>query len=114
MRQDDVDLVVDMLVAARQVMSYVAGLTKEEFDQRQIVQDAVIRQLMIVGEAASRVSADYQAAHPDIPWAQIIGMRNRLVHGYQLVDWSIVWTAATKEVPRLIALLEPLAPRGDA
>lgn len=102
-----------MLGAARQVMSYVAGLTKEEFDQRQIVQDAVTRQMMIVGEAASRVSVAYQEAHPEIPWAQIIGMRHRLVHGYQLVDWTIIWTAATKEVPRLIELLERLMPRKD-
>ena len=64
----------------------------------------------IVGEAADNVSEDTRRAHPDIPWAQIVGMRNRLVHVYFDIDLQVLWATVHHDLPALIALLEPLVP----
>lgn len=64
----------------------------------------------IVGEAAARVSEDTKRAHPDIPWAEIVGMRNRLVHVYFDIDLQLVWATVRDDLPTLITLLEPLVP----
>jgi uncharacterized protein with HEPN domain len=77
-------------------------------------QRAVVRSIEIIGEAARRVSAEFQEQHPEIPWPAIIGMRNRLIHEYDTVDLGIVWEVAQEDIPELIALVEPLIPPGDA
>jgi uncharacterized protein with HEPN domain len=69
---------------------------------------AVVKDIEIIGEAASRTSAATRAAHPDVPWAQIIVMRNRLIHAYFDVDLQVVWDTVTGDLPLLIAMLEPL------
>ena len=98
----------------------IERVTREEFMRNVQLQDSVLRRLAIAGEAARRVSAQYRERHPAIPWAQMIGMRNRVVHGYDAVDLDIVWTTARERIPQLLALMEPLiqpdsgAPPGDA
>jgi uncharacterized protein with HEPN domain len=62
----------------------------------------------IVGEAANRVSEATQRAHPDIPWSNIIGMRNRLVHGYDVIDYDLLWDTVTSDLPPLIAALQKI------
>ena len=69
---------------------------------------AIVKDVEIVGEAASRTTAATRAAHPGVPWAQIIAMRNRLIHAYFDVDLQVVWDTATVDLPQLIAVLEPL------
>ena len=64
------------------------------------------RLLEIVGEAASRVPAEERTRHPDIPWPEIVGLRNRLIHGYDSVDFDILWQIVTHDLPPLIAALE--------
>jgi uncharacterized protein with HEPN domain len=110
MRPDDASLVLDMLIAARKASGYVSALTLREFQTNGLVQDAVMRQLQTVGEAASQVSSAFREAHPEVPWNDITAMRHRLVHDYRRISLEIVWQAATDEVPTLIALLEPLVP----
>ena len=75
-----------MLLAARDAHSFVAGLTWEQFQASKLHQNAVIKAIEIIGEAASRISPQRRAAHPEIPWPEIIAMRHRLVHGYFEVD----------------------------
>jgi len=110
MQPDDVALLLDMLIAARKAGARVRGRTLEEFHADDVVQDAVMRQIQTIGEAASQVSTAFREAHPEIPWSETIGMRHRLVHNYREINLDIVWHAATNEAPRLIALLEPLVP----
>ena len=69
---------------------------------------AIVKDVEIVGEAASRMTPSTRAAHPEIPWAEIIGMRNRLTHAYYEVDLDTVWDTVTADLPQLVALLEPL------
>ena len=99
-----------MLIAARKAAGYVGGITPEEFRASDLVQDAVIRQLQTIGEAAAQVSPVFREAHPEIPWNELTGMRHRLVHDYRRINLDIVWQAATVEAPSLIALVEPLVP----
>ena len=73
-----------------------------------MLQFALVRALEIVGEAAARISEPTRTGHPEIPWTAIIGMRNRLVHGYFDVDLEIVWRTATESLPALIVTLESL------
>lgn len=74
------------------------------------MQDAVVRQLIILGEAARRISQEMRDAHPEVPGGDIVGMRNRLIHEYFRVDLGKVWDTIKNDLPRLIALIQPLVP----
>ena len=63
-----------------------------------------------MGEAAARISEPFREQHPDLPWRQVIGMRNRLIHGYDDIVLSVVWEVIQNDLPKLIQALEPLAP----
>jgi uncharacterized protein with HEPN domain len=109
MWRDDAYL-LDMLLAARKVMKYAQGVDFERFDQDEILQDAIMRRIQIIGEAARKVSEEFKEKHPGIPWYEISGMRNRLIHEYFRVIPEKVWEAVEKDIPDLIAELEPLVP----
>ena len=109
MRRDDAWL-LDMLLAAREAVEFAAPLTFPEFEDDYLRQLAILKSVEIIGEAASRVSEETKAKHPDIPWPQIIGMRNRLVHAYFAIQLDIVWKVVQDDLPPLIAQLEPLVP----
>ena len=94
---------------ARETMSLVAGKSRADLDASRILSLAIVRLLEIVGEAAGRVPDDVRQAHPKIPWSQIIGMRNRLIHGYDQVDLDIVWVVVTSDLPALVAQLDQIA-----
>ena len=68
---------------------------------------------MIMGEAVKRLSADFRADHPEIPWVLIAGMRDKLIHGYDIVDLDRVWKTTEKDVPELLSLIEPLLPKQE-
>ena len=89
-------------------------MTWQHFAQSELHQNAVIRPLEIIGEAARRISQDTRDAHPEIPWEQMIGMRNRLIHEYFRVNLTTVWETVQNDLPSLIALIGPLVPPEDA
>jgi uncharacterized protein with HEPN domain len=101
----------DMLAHAREAAALVQGKSRADLDRDRVLSLALVRLLEIVGEAASRVSATEQARHRSIPWAEIVGLRNRLIHGYASVDMDIVWEILRSDVPALIAALERIVPR---
>lgn len=109
MWRDDAYL-LDMLLAARKVQSFTAGVTQEQFERDEILQNAVLHMIQIIGEAASKVSPSLRDAHPEIPRSQITGMRHRLVHDYLHIDLSRVWQVIERDIPALIPLLAPLVP----
>ena len=112
MQRDDAYL-LDILIAARKALKFLAGMTWEEFERSELHQNAVMRPLEIIGEAARRVSQQTRDAHPEIPWEQMIGLRNRLIHEYFRVNLATVWDTVQNDLPRLIALIEPLVPSED-
>jgi len=109
MSRDEVYL-HDILESARLATEYARGKTREQFLADVQLQDAVLRRLVILGEAARRVSDAGRQAHPDLPWREMIGIRNIVVHEYDDVDLVMVWDAVTKDLPPLVKALDKLLP----
>lgn len=109
----DLALLWDMLLAARDAQSFVAGLDEAAFLASRLHQAAVIRALEVLGEAAGRVSRDSCAALPQLPWREMTGLRHRLIHGYAEVRLDLVWHVATERLGPLVAMLEALLPPED-
>jgi uncharacterized protein with HEPN domain len=105
MRRDDAYL-FDILEAARIVMQYVSGKSLDEFLQDLQCQDAVVRRFILIGEAARRISPETQGQYPQIPWHEMISMRNLVVHEYEDIDLVILWDTAHQDLPKLIQFLE--------
>lgn len=106
----DAGYLVDMLHEARMVLTFTIGKTFADFEGDAECQYAVIRAIEVLGEAAGRVSQEFMDAHPEIPWRKIIGMRNRMIHGYDDIVLSIVWEVVQTDIPELVRLLDPLTP----
>lgn len=106
----DEAFMLDILLAAKDALAFVRGLDRESFDASTLHQNAVVRVLEIIGEAAKHVSQETQDAHPEIPWRETSGMRNKLIHEYFDVDLDEVWDTVKNDIPTLIALIEPLVP----
>ena len=113
MERDQVYL-LDILEAARLAVSYVREVSKEAFLRDTQLQDSVIRRIEIIGEAARRISATTRETLPDVPWVEMIGMRDFMIHDYDDVDFLIVWETVQRDLPALITALEPfVAPEVD-
>lgn len=97
----DTALLSDILQAIQRVLEYTAGMTYEAFVADTKTQDAVIRNLEIVGEAAKNLSRELRARYRDAPWKSMAGVRDRLVHDYFGVNLDIVWQIAAVELPQL-------------
>jgi uncharacterized protein with HEPN domain len=95
-----------MLDAAREALSFVAGRSGEDVRRDRMLVLAPVKEIEIIGEAASRISDESRKALPQIPWPKIIAMRNRLIHAYADVDLSIVWDTLTGALPELMRELE--------
>jgi len=106
----DAGYLLDMLERARGVVRAVSNRTLEDYLGDEDLRMAIERRIEIIGEAARRVSAEFQQAHPEIPWRKIIGQRNVLTHDYGEILDDILWDVATVSIPELISLLEPLVP----
>lgn len=103
-----------MLEAIERIRRYVGRTRRTGFCRNALLQDAVIRNIEIVGEAAGRVSAEFTSRTPAIPWREIVGMRHRLIHGYLQVNLDTVWEVVERDLPvlerSLRALVETLGP----
>lgn len=95
-----------MLDHAREVVAMASGRTRGELDTDRQLNLSLVRLLEIVGEAAGRVPAEERVSYPDIPWPEIVGLRNRLIHGYDSVDFDILWQIVSEDLPPLIEALE--------
>ena len=103
----------DMLDHAREVLVFAQGRTRSDLDSDRKLNLSLVSLLEVIGEAAGRVVKEYQQAHPEIPWSQIVGLRNRLIHGYGSIDLDIVWRIVTTDLPPLVRALEQIIQAGD-
>lgn len=110
MASRDLVYLLDILEAAQLVQSFIEGVDREMFAEDIMRQSAVIRQIEVMGEATKRLSDEFRASHPAIPWRNIAGMRDILIHAYNHVDLEEVWNAATNSIPTLIRQIKPLIP----
>ncbi|MFN9176591.1 MAG: DUF86 domain-containing protein [Synechocystis sp.] len=108
--QRDLQFLLDMLQSAALILTYTAQCSKDEFVANVQLQDSVIRRLLVIAEAARRVSDTTRQALPNVPWQEINGMRNRLVHEYDDVNLNIVWDVVQFEIPLLIKELKSQIP----
>jgi len=109
MRDDDARL-LDILLACREAQGYLDGVTEADFRLDRKLQRALAMVLEIIGEAARAVSDECKAAHPEVPWRDLIGLRNRIVHEYFRLDIAILWQILQHDLPHLLTLIVPLAP----
>lgn len=107
-RHDDILSLRQMLDHAREAVALLGDASCEELKTNRVLQLALTRLVEIVGEAAGRVSEATQVLNPQVPWPQIIGMRNRLAHGYDLIDLNLLWNTVTSDLPPLIVSLAAL------
>jgi len=105
-RREDPALLRDMLGAARSAIAAIKGRGPDALAADHVWTLGLVKCLEIVGEAAGRFSEAFRGRHPDVAWAQIVGMRNRLVHAYFEIDCEQVWRALTEDLPPLIERLE--------
>jgi uncharacterized protein with HEPN domain len=91
-----------MLEHAQEAVQFVDGRSRKSLDENRTLSLALVRLLEIIGEAAAGVSAESRSKFPGIPWAEIVGLRNRLIHGYDSVDLDIVWNIVKGDLPALV------------
>ncbi|MBI1794387.1 MAG: DUF86 domain-containing protein [Chloroflexi bacterium] len=95
-----------MLEHSQKAIALSRNRKRSDLDEDLSFNLALTRLIEIIGEAANRVPKEFQENHPEIPWPQIIGMRNRLIHGYDEVDFDFLWSVVKNDLPKLIAQLE--------
>ena len=105
-KREDAIRLRHMLDAARKARQFIQGRTRGEVERDEALTLALIRLLEIIGEAAKNVSVETCARYPSIPWKEIGGTRDRLIHGYFDVDWNILWDILTVDLPPLVTELE--------
>jgi uncharacterized protein with HEPN domain len=98
----------DMLCAARKALDHARGATRESLPSVPMRLDAVLYEIVVLGEAARRLSPEIRAAHAEVPWREIIGMRSVVTHGYDQIDDDELWQVIERDLPDLIAKLEAI------
>ncbi|MEK7442609.1 MAG: DUF86 domain-containing protein [Chloroflexota bacterium] len=109
MPRDEATL-LDIVHAAELARIFVEGMDKDAFMDDSKTQSAVTYQLTVVGEATKRLSDEFRDQHPEVPWRLMDGMRDQLIHEYDIVDLDEVWKAVDRDIPDLLEKLEPLLP----
>jgi uncharacterized protein with HEPN domain len=100
MRREELYL-TDIVDAADAIERFIEGVQREDFAGDELRRSAVLQKLIVIGEAAARLPADFREHHSEVEWPDIVAFRNIAVHEYFAVDWSIVWVTATRDVPGL-------------
>lgn len=107
MRPDRLFL-LDIVEAADAIAFHIGGLDEESLVENRTARAAVLHELAVIGEAAARVSAELRSRHPEIPWSEIVGFRNVVIHHYFGLSWPIIWVTATEDVPDLRTKVEAI------
>ncbi|MFC2080441.1 DUF86 domain-containing protein [Bacteroidota bacterium] len=108
MSKDDRVYIDHILQSIARIQSYISEKDHDSFDSDLLTQDAVVRQLEIIGEATKKVSRELRSKNPQVPWSEMAGMRDILIHNYIDVDLDIVWKTASESIGKLQDLLEDI------
>lgn len=107
-KRDTQLLIEDILEAANKILHYTKDFSFDDFIADAKTVDAVARNFEIIGEAASRLPEEFKLNHPEINWTRITGLRNRIIHEYFGIDYSLVWKIKIDYIPQLISALEKI------
>jgi len=110
MFKDDLIRLQHMIDAAKEAVELTSGKSKHDIENERILNLSLVRLIEVVGEAANHISPEGRSKYSSIPWLQIIGMRNRLIHGYDEIDFEILYQTISRDLPQLIAELEKITP----
>ena len=114
MLEDDLARVRHMLGSAREALVFASQRVRSDLDNDRMLTLALVRSVEVIGEAASRISVGFRRRYPDLPWRDIVSMRNRLIHTYFNVNLDIVWSTVVEDLPPLVAQLEQILADEDA
>ncbi len=108
MKKDNLIYIEDILKSCNQITSYITNVTYESLVDNQMMVDAIIRNIEVIGEAASKLDEDFRTLHPDFPFRSAITMRNKLIHNYNEIDFKVVWDTVKLDIPELREMCEDL------
>jgi uncharacterized protein with HEPN domain len=106
----DLASLLDIATAAHQIQRYCSGISRARFEHDDEKQAAVLYRIGIIGEAVKRISPEFRDLNPDIPWKQIAGMRDIVMHQYDRVNLELVWDVVQTKIPELLNAIQPLLP----
>lgn len=106
--KDELVYIEHILEAIKKIQDYTKDLSKEQFIQNELVVDAVIRNIEIIGEASTKISRNLQQIYFEIPWKDMAGMRDKLIHDYMGVDTEVIWQTIIEDLPVLKGLLSEI------
>ena len=106
--KDDLAFIEHILFCIDKIQEYTKDLTGEDFNNSELIQDAVIRNIEIIGEATKKISKDLKSQYQEIPWKEMSGMRDKLIHDYFGVDVDVVWKTVNEDIPFLKSLIESI------
>ncbi|MBS54433.1 MAG: nucleotidyltransferase [Oceanospirillaceae bacterium] len=98
----------DMIACAEKVLSYTADMTQTEFEHSSLTYDATIRNIELIGEAATHIPDEVRRQYPDIPWRMMVATRNQLIHGYLGINNDILWNIISTDIPDLLDSLQAI------
>ncbi len=110
MYKDEWIYIAHMLEMSQKAVNLIEGIDRHDYDQDETLRLALTHLVQVIGEAAQRVSLESRGAYPDVPWKEIVGMRNRIVHDYLNVDEDVIWEVIRQDLPPLITVLEKIIP----
>lgn len=99
--KDPVILLRHVLDAIVRIEEYTNGVSQSDFERNFLIQDAVLRNIILIGEAAKNIPEDFKHQSPEIEWKKIVGMRNKVVHEYFIIDVDTVWNVVERDLPQL-------------
>ena len=108
-KRRDQDYLSDIQEAIQRIATYIAGSDYERFSQDSKTQDAVVRNLEVIGEATKNLSSRMRRTHAQVPWKDLAGMRDKMIHHYFGINYEIVWTIAKEELPDLLFQIQDIA-----
>lgn len=99
----------DILECCKKIGAYIAGVTEDEFASNSLLQDGVVRNIEVIGEAAKGLSEELRSAHPEVAWREIMRMRDKVIHHYFRINISLVWHTAVHDIPALQVQIEKIS-----
>lgn len=108
MEKKDLNRLSHMLDAAKAILEHISNKKQSDLENNRLLLGGIIRELLLIGEAANAISPHAKSKIPSIPWREVIGMRNQLIHGYFDISHKIIWVTVSEDIPKLVSVLEEI------